>query len=41
VIEDELDAQCGRLPKFHAQCNPIEYVWGSAKKKHRHYLIVD
>jgi hypothetical protein len=35
VVEDELGGLCTWLPKFHAPCNGIEYVWGNGKKRNR------
>ena len=26
---------CTWLPKFHAPCNAIEYIWGNGKKRNR------
>ena len=31
----ELGGLCTWLPKFHAPCNAIEYVWGNGKKRNR------
>ena len=35
MIEDELGSLCTWLPKFHAPCNCIEYIWGNGKKRCR------
>jgi len=34
AIED-LGSMCTWLPKFHAPCNAIEYIWGNGKKRNR------
>ena len=37
-LEKAVEAEggfCIWLPKFHACCNAIEYVWGNRKKAHR------
>ena len=35
VVEEELGSMCTFLPKFHAPCNAIEFVWGNGKKRNR------
>ena len=32
---EEMGGEIIWLPKYHACCNPIEYVWGNRKKAHR------
>jgi hypothetical protein len=35
LAEQDGSGRCIWLPKYHAPCNAIEYVWGNAKKRNR------